>query len=287
MNPYQDFVRDYAALLERAKHFQLGGFSPAPRPSVAPGAPVALFFSPHPDDECISGGLALRLMREAGMQVYNVAVTQGSNKQRKAERYAELQAACEYLGFGLLPTASSGLEKINPKTRAEDPTYWGRCVEVIVSLLQKHRPAVVFCPHERDWNSTHIGTNLLVTDALRGLPGGFEAYLVETEFWGQMDDPNLMIEIHEMDLADMITALTFHVGEIKRNPYHLLLAGWMTDNVRRGSELVGGQGGVAPDFKFAVLNRVRKWKDRAPVGYFEGGRLLASGSDLRPLFGLA
>jgi LmbE family N-acetylglucosaminyl deacetylase len=286
MNPYQDFVRDYAALLERAKRFQLGGFPPARRPPLGPKAPVALFFSPHPDDECISGGLALRLMREAGVRVHNVAVTQGSNRQRQAARYSELQAACEYLGFGLLPTAPTGLEKINPKTRAEDPAHWGRCVNVIVGLLREHRPTIVFCPHERDWNSTHIGTHLLVTDALRALAGGFEGYLVETEFWGQMDDPNLMIEIHETDLADMITALTFHVGEVKRNPYHLLLAGWMTDNVRRGSELVGGQGGAAPEFKFAVLNRLRKWKERTPVRFFEGGRQLALGADLRALFSL-
>ena len=33
----------------------------------------------------------------------------------------------------------------------------------------------------------------------------------------------------------------------------------MMDNVRRGAELVGGQGGAAPDFAFAALYRLRKW----------------------------
>src|SRR2546422_7081650 len=33
---------------------------------------------------------------------------------------------------------------------------------------------------------------------------------------------------------------------------------WMLDNVRRGSELVSGQGGTAPDFAFAALYRLRK-----------------------------
>jgi LmbE family N-acetylglucosaminyl deacetylase len=37
-----------------------------------------LIFSPHPDDECIIGGLALRLLREAKWNVINVAVTLGS-----------------------------------------------------------------------------------------------------------------------------------------------------------------------------------------------------------------
>ena len=42
----------------------------------------------------------------------------------------------------------------------------------------------------------------------------------------------------------MITATTFHVGEVQRNPYHLLLPGWMLDNVRRGRGTCGwaGQG---------------------------------------------
>ena len=37
----------------------------------------------------------------------------------------------------------------------------------------------------------------------------------------------------------------------------------MQDNVRRGGELVGGQGGAAPDFTFATLYRLRQWQDGA------------------------
>ena len=110
--PYHSFVAGLSQALDKAKTLPLGGFPPAPRPSLPAGAPKALFFSPHPDDECISGGLAVRLLREAKMNVINVAVTQGSKKERQAERYRELQAACDYLGFGLVPTASNGLEKI-------------------------------------------------------------------------------------------------------------------------------------------------------------------------------
>ena len=58
----------------------------------------------------------------------------------------------------------------------------------------------------------------------------------------------------------MMAALSFHVGEVQRNPYHLLVPAWMQDNVRRGGELVGGQGGAAPDFTFATLYRLREWR---------------------------
>ncbi len=74
-----------------------------------------------------------------------------------------------------------------------------------------------------------------------------------------MPSPNLMVELSVEDVTRMITALSFHVGEVQRNPYHLLVPPWMQDNVRRGGELVGGQGGAAPDFSFATLYRVRRW----------------------------
>jgi LmbE family N-acetylglucosaminyl deacetylase len=284
MNPYQKFVSRFTDAIQEAKPFPLGGFAAAPRPSVAPDAPKALFFSPHPDDECISGGIALRLLREARMNVLNVAVTQGSKKERQAERLHELKGACNYIGFGLVTTGPNGLEGINPKTRTQDSGRWSASVKVILEILEQHRPRVIMFPHEHDWNSTHIGTYFLVMDALKQMPSDFEPFLVETEFWGQMTDPNLMVEISAPDLADMISALTFHVGEVQRNPYHLLLPAWMLDNVRRGAELVGGQGAVAPDFTFAALNKLRKWRGGKVEKIFDGGKLISHRANIGDLF---
>jgi len=284
MNPYQKFVSEYARLVEEGKSYPLGNFKPLPRLDIAYDAPKALFFAPHPDDECIVGGMAVRLMREARMNVINVAVTQGSKKERQAERYRELENACHYLGFGLLPTGASGLDRINPQTREQDREHWSDCVKVILNILENNQPRVVLFPHEHDWNGTHIGTHFLVMDALKQMPVGFECYLVETEFWGQMTDPNLMLEISADDLGDMITATTFHVGEVKRNPYHLLLPAWMLDNVRRGSELVGGQGAAAPNFTFAVLYRLRKWTQCRVTKVFDGGKQVSCARNVGELF---
>ena len=253
----------------------MGNFAPAPRPSFAPGAPKALFFAPHPDDESIIGGLALRLLREAGYMVFNVAVTQGTKKERQAERFKELEGACNYLGFELIGIEPNGLERVNLITRGKDPPYWAKAVQIIADILYQHRPRVILFPHQHDWNSTHIGTHFLVMDALKQLGPEFECYLIETEFWGQMTDPNLMVEISAQDLGDLMTATSFHIGEVKRNPYHLLLPAWMMDNVRRGSELVGGQGGAAPEFTFAALYRLRRWREGQIVKLFEGGKLLS------------
>src|SRR6266496_1538589 len=136
MNPYQQFVSRFKDAIQEGKSYPMGGFSPAPKPSIAPDAPKALFFSPHPDDECISGGIALRLLREAKMNVINVAVTQGSKNERKAERLHELKGACNYVGFGLVTTGPSGLDGIHPKTRAQDPSHWSANVKVIHGILQ-------------------------------------------------------------------------------------------------------------------------------------------------------
>src|SRR5437868_5076480 len=142
MTPYRKFVDQYAHLLADGKAFPLGGFPPLPRPEIAPNAPKALFFAPHPDDECIVGGLALRIFREARMNLLNVAVTQGSKKERQAERLRELQAACNYLGYGLVTTGPNGLERIHPKTRDQDQTHWAACVKIIADILTQHQPRV-------------------------------------------------------------------------------------------------------------------------------------------------
>ncbi|MBA2356362.1 MAG: PIG-L family deacetylase [Acidobacteria bacterium] len=274
VGPYRTYVEAIARLHRDGQALPLGGATPLSASALAADAPQVLIFSPHPDDECIIGSLALRLQREAGFRVVNVAVTQGSNPARREGRWDELAAACAYLGIELVATVPGGLERINARTRAEQPDHWRGCVDVIATILAQHRPAVILCPHETDWNSSHVGTHLLVMDALARQHPDFTCHVVETEFWGAMATPNLMVECSTTDLADLLTALSCHVGEVQRNPYHLLVPAWMQDNVRRGGEVVGGQGGAAPDFVFATIYRLRQWRAGALHQVHEGGRTL-------------
>src|SRR5437660_9680897 len=123
--------------------YPLASFAPLPRPQVPPAAPKLLIFSPHPDDEVIIGGLALRLLREAKWNVINVAVTQGSRKERQAERLQELQNCCDCIGFGLVQTAPNGLEKVNPEAREQHPAHWMQSVKAIAGILAKHQPRAI------------------------------------------------------------------------------------------------------------------------------------------------
>jgi LmbE family N-acetylglucosaminyl deacetylase len=275
MNPYEAFVSEFARVVEKNKSLPLGGLPMPAKRKLAADAPKALIFSPHPDDEVIIGGLPLRLLREKGVNVINVAVTQGSNKARQTERWKELSACCEFIGFGLVATCENGLEGINLKAREQKPDDWRQSVGLVAQILREHKPKVIFFPHDQDWNVTHIGTHRLVVDALESLAPGFSCVTVETEFWGAMDDPNVMVESSVRDLSDLLAALSFHAGEVRRNPYHLRMPAWMMDNVRRGGELVGGQGGAAPDFTFATLYRLRHWENGRFVQATGKGRFIS------------
>jgi LmbE family N-acetylglucosaminyl deacetylase len=286
MNPYLSLVQKYNSLLGEGRTYPLGGFPPLEQPALSDDAPVVLVFSPHPDDECITGAVTLRLRREHGCRVVNVAVTQGSNRERQAARLAELEAACTYLGYENVQTAENGFEQVNLKSRENDPTAWQEKVACIAWIIKEYSPRVIIIPHIEDWNSTHIGTHYLVMDALSMLEENFNGTVVETEFWAAMDTPNVMIESSIEDVARMVTATSFHAGEVERNPYHLSLPAWMIDNVRRGSELVGGQGGEAPDYSFATLYRVSRYTDGTLEPVFAEGRCYGKEADLAGILDL-
>ena len=217
-----------------------------------------LLFSPHPDDECIFGLLPLRLQRESRKEIINIPVTFGSKLERQAERSKELDDACAYLGWD----CHHERDDLNSLT-----------VDDVFSVLEKFQPDIIFLPHDDDWNSRHISTHHLIVEALKQMED-FTCLTVETEFWGAMKDPNLMVEASSIHVAELAAATSLHVGEVARNPYHLLLPAWMQDNVRRGGELIGGQGGAASQYSFATLYRLRRWKNGGFQKVLEYGKYL-------------
>lgn len=241
MRSYREYVDTILGAVQAARDLPTPSNTPPPPPPTE--GPTVLLFSPHPDDECIIGTLPLRLQREAGFTVRNVPVTFGSNPERRAARADELARACGHLGWTL-----HARDDLAALTAAD-----------VAACLAAVQPDVVVMPHAQDWNARHIQTHHLVVESLGAQPAGFRCFVVETEFWGAMDDPNLMVAANADMVTTLVEATALHVGEVARNPYHLLLPAWMQDNVRRGAELVGGQGAAAPDFDFATLYRLRAW----------------------------
>lgn len=282
-NPYLAWIRDCEKWLAQGKSIHSGTISSQSHAGKEglPGRGAVLIFSPHPDDECIVGALPLRLGREAEMEVANIAVTLGSRRDRREGRWAELRNACGFLKWAVHRAVPNGMEKISPKGRLEDPANWRNAVAVIREILEQCQPEIIVFPHAEDGNATHIGVHHLVMEALAAMPPAFQCVIVETEFWAAMTTPNLMVESCAEDVADLVAALSLHVGEVQRNPYHLTLPAWMQDNVRRGGEIVGGQGCAAPDFTFSTLYRLSCWKRGAVRTLPLPTRTVARGQSMR------
>jgi N-acetylglucosamine malate deacetylase 1 len=284
MNPYLAYLERLSRLItDDGARLPLGAAAlppAAPVPTPAADAPVLLIMSPHPDDECIIGGLPLRLARERGFRIVNLAVTQGSKRARQQERREELAAACARLGFELVTLGERGLEQINPRCRVTHQDNWRAAVAQVAEVLARYRPLMVAFPHAQDYNTTHIGVHLLAREAMASLGQDFACLTLETEFWQPMAEPNLLVELTLEQAAELQAALACHVGELQRNPYHLSMPAWLQDCHRRGAEVVLGQGGQAPGGIFATLYRLRLWRSGKFHPIFPGGQLLATGANL-------
>lgn len=258
-NPWLPYVNAFSATVRRGRRISPPKIQPLLK--IKPDAPRILIFSPHPDDEAIIGALPLRFMKQRGYRVVNIAVTLGSKISRRNERLEELRHACAFAGFDLEVPDPRVMQRIHLSEREQQPIRWSEKVSLIADLLLRLKPVAIFYPHENDWNRTHIGVHWLIMDALESLDKKIDLDLFETEYWGQMLDPNLLVEVSSDILATQLGALALHRGEVERNPYHLVLPAWMMDNVRRGAEVAGGQGGQSPGFLFGTLYRWRLWRE--------------------------
>jgi LmbE family N-acetylglucosaminyl deacetylase len=267
-NPFTDFVAGFEQLLLQGSALTAALAEPAMLPVVPDDAPVCLVFSPHPDDEAIAGALPLRLRREGAWRVVNVAVTLGSNRVRRAARWLELRRSCDFLGFELVSAsgeAACGLEQIDPHSAVAEPAHWANCVAKVADLLRHYRPRLVVCPHAMDGHPVHIGTHALVMDALPGVDADWPMHVALSEYWNTQMQPGLMVELGRQDVVDLVGALSQHVQEVARNPYHLRLPAWFIDGVRRGAERVGTAGEAAPGYRFAALYGWLRWTQGALV----------------------
>ena len=114
MNPYLTLVSEIARAVTEGRSLPLGGFAPAARPERAEDAPKALFFAPHPDDETIAGGLALRLLRQAQWNVIDVAVTQGRFRSAKPGACTNCKGPARILALAWRPPRPAGWTTSSP-----------------------------------------------------------------------------------------------------------------------------------------------------------------------------
>lgn len=220
--------------------------------------PCAVILSPHPDDECLTGVLPLRLLREKKFQVLNIAVTLGSFSPRRNERKAELAKASSVLGMTSVLASEDGFENVTLQNREENTASWNEKVGRILEIIERLNPDILFLPHEKDWHPTHIGTHFLGMDALAKTQKNFTCMIVQTEYWSPIDVPNTIIGANPEDVATLISALSCHKGETNRNPYDKRFPAHLIDTVVR-SEVLTGEGKAAPPMDFAQMYRMGRW----------------------------
>ena len=263
------YVEGVTQAVDSGRGIALGPSSAPPVPgSISerkPDGARIVYCSPHPDDESLGGAFALRLGLEAKAQVTNVAITLGSDLTQRERRRRELTSACQVLGFELIIPSepatgtADGFNHVTVPSRREQPEAWAARVRALADIFARQQPEAIFMPHADDFNDTHIGTHYLAFDALDeylSRSPRASVIVIETEFWHEMAEPNLMVGITAEQAAIQMTAATEHGGEMSRMPYHLLHPCRMMNNVRRGSEVVGGQGAGVQPFTFAELHRV-------------------------------
>ncbi len=195
-----------------------------------------LIVSPHPDDECLMAGYALRLMHELKAQVWVLPFSLGSNVPRQQARTIELDHALKRLGFFRF-----GQDCVRNHPNA------------IEAALKQLQPGFLFSPHANDHHPVHIETHFACKVAIQNYLAHQNETLnwVQSEFWQNASQPNLCVNLHATEVIQMGEALLCHAGEVERNPYHLRLPAWCMDQARRGAEVVGTAGAVAPAIVFA------------------------------------
>ncbi len=214
--------------------------------SAKMNAPVILIFAPHPDDECLMAGFALRAREEWNAEVHVLPYSFGSDPSRRLARIQELKDALQVLDFKLIDPRTAG---VTEKLSASE----------FDSVMASLKPDVILSPHLRDGHPAHIEAATLVNDWFQqqaGLKGSTPVWL-QTEYWAQNPDANEFVPLQPEHVIRIGEALQKHQGEVSRNPYHLRLPAWYIDQSRRAQELIAGFGagpnGQSGQFIFGQL----------------------------------
>jgi LmbE family N-acetylglucosaminyl deacetylase len=261
----------FTAIMDRMKRIPLECDMIRDWPDPKPNAPIALGFWAHPDDEILTGGAMIMRLLRAGYQVFNIAMTLGEPNQ-VGRRHKELQAVCDFLGMELfIPNNAKGFYYEVRKGRLQED--WP-AVNEISEIIQSLHPKIIMVHQDEDEHPDHVGTSRLVNAALKQILFDLDCTLVEGEWWRDMREPNLQLEIDQMDLAFLLEALSRHKGELERNPYQIALLLLSCANSQYG-EVVTGWGDAGAPFDFSVMYRLRRVRNGRFISSFAPTQLPA------------
>jgi LmbE family N-acetylglucosaminyl deacetylase len=159
------------------------------------GSPRRVFvISPHPDDESIGCGGAIREHLRRGARVRVVFLTSGeqgghgrSPKETIRIRESEAKAAANVLGV-------DGIEFWHEPDGALRAT--SGLVARLGDTLRQWRPQLIYVPHEREMHPDHRAACRLVRRALRdALPGNHAPTVMEFEVWTPLQRIDHIVDV--------------------------------------------------------------------------------------------
>jgi LmbE family N-acetylglucosaminyl deacetylase len=159
-----------------------------------------------------------------------------------------------------------GPDGLGDLMRSSEQADRATTTSLLEAIIRSEQPCAIVMPHGDDAHPEHICTHDFVVAALQRI-GDLSCTLIKYEYWREMREPNVQMEVGVDDLLRILKAVSFHVGELERNQYHLYLPLKLRDNGRR-AELVTGWGRPASAFPYSVLLQMLRYADGQchPIG---------------------
>lgn len=152
-----------------------------------------LVISPHPDDEAIGCGGAIRTHVLAGDEVDVVFLTSGEGGGHgldPAETAARREAEAVEAGHILGTAASEFWRQPDGRLRVQ-----AALVERLVGKLEADRPSQVYVTHGRESHPDHRAAFRMVQAAVRGMPATSRPQLRAFEVWTPLATMSHVIDI--------------------------------------------------------------------------------------------
>lgn len=162
------------------------------------GFGATLVVAPHPDDETLGCGGAIALLREAGLPVHLLIVSDGAASHPRSRRFpparlallreSEACAALRLLGVARMDITFLRLP--DTAVPVEGEAGFDAAVAAVLALLRALRPATVIAPWRREPHSDHRAASAIVRAALAndGAPARLLEYPIWAGVFGAEDD---------------------------------------------------------------------------------------------------
>jgi LmbE family N-acetylglucosaminyl deacetylase len=175
-----------------------------------------LVIAPHPDDEVIGCGGAVRLHAQRGERVSAVFLTSGELglKHLSKERAWKIREAEARKAAKLLKITKLYFLREPDWVLGEHISATGRA---LVAILRRENPGIIYLPHPQDGHPDHQATLRILRIALKGCRSLTPA-LMGYEVWTPMSEHDVVVDVSSV-MSLKLRALQAHRSQLKAFDY--------------------------------------------------------------------